>query len=112
MRKVDYCPPDDVAAKLEPIQKMELENEVLVTGEGGKITTITQVEEHYHNHHVHHHHQPLILKARNQHHCDHIVVVQAQLAGAVPVPGAPPLPLILANQIQGSDIMRQVRFLL
>ena len=47
MRKIDNCPPDDVAAKLEPIQKMELENEVLVTGEGGKITTITQVEEHY-----------------------------------------------------------------
>ena len=34
--------------------------------------------------------------------------VQAQLAGAVPVPGAPPLPLILANQIQGGDIMKQV----
>ena len=48
MRKIDNCPSDDVAAKLEPIQKMELENEVLVTGEGGKITTITQVEEHYH----------------------------------------------------------------
>ena len=52
MRKIDNCPPDDVAAKLEPIQKMELENEVLVTGEGGKITTITQVGEHYHNHHT------------------------------------------------------------
>ena len=51
LRKIDKCPPDDVAAKLEPIQKMELDNEVLVTGEGGKITTITQVEEHYHNHH-------------------------------------------------------------
>jgi len=69
--------PDDMAAKLEPIQKMETESEVLVTGEGGKITTITQ----------------------------------AQLAGAVPVPGAPPLPLILANQIQGGDIMRQADLL-
>ena len=36
--------PDDMAAKLEPIQKMETESEVLVTGEGGKITTITQVK--------------------------------------------------------------------
>merc|ERR1719458_1404699 len=69
--------PDDMAAKLQPIQKMETESEVLVTGEGGKITTITQ----------------------------------AQLAGAVPVPGAPPLPLILANQIQGGDIMRQADLL-
>ena len=58
MRKIDNCPPDDVAAKLEPIQKMELENEVLVTGEGGKITTITQVEEHYH-------HQIPALKIQN-----------------------------------------------
>ena len=63
-------------------------------------------------------HQPLTLKMQNQHHlvvqaCDINLTlsnVQAQLAGAVPVPGAPPLPLILANQIQGSDIMRQVRF--
>ena len=52
MRNIDNCPPDDVAAKLEPIQKMELENEVLVTGEGGKITTITQVEEHHHHQHT------------------------------------------------------------
>ena len=52
VRKIDNCPPDDVAAKLEPIQKMELENEVLVTGEGGKITTITQVEKHHHRHHT------------------------------------------------------------
>ena len=36
--------PEDMAAKLEPIQKMETESEVLVTGEGGKITTITQVK--------------------------------------------------------------------
>ena len=35
---------DDMAAKLQPIQKMETESEVLVTGEGGKITTITQVK--------------------------------------------------------------------
>ena len=96
-----------MAAKLEPIQKMETESEVLVTGEGGKITTITQVQK--------------LLKKSTDQSCAifffHLIMIiikkfniynQAQLAGAVPVPGAPPLPLILANQIQGGDIMRQV----
>ena len=67
MGKIDNCPPDDVAAKLEPIQKMELENEVLVTGEGGKITTITQVEKHCHHHHTLAPSNPA-LKMRDRHH--------------------------------------------
>ena len=46
--------PDDMAEKLEPIQKMELESEVLVTGAGGKITTITQVKTNVYPYHHHH----------------------------------------------------------
>lgn len=73
--------------KLEPLSKLEpldskdaatlaLGADVLVQGEGGMLTRITQ----------------------------------AQLAGAVPVPGGAqlqPLPLILAQGVEGGDIMRQ-----
>ena len=79
-----------MAAKLQPIQKMETESEVLVTGEGGKITTITQVENTFTQvrcvfccHLLPHHHNRNLKSQINQISKYHYN--QAQLAGAVPM---------------------------